>query len=60
MTPFLLVLNFLACLAVRGGAQVASPAIPPDVLKEQVGLSENASPCEKAVSIIPAQKIAEC
>jgi hypothetical protein len=52
MTGFL-VLSVLTYLAVQGQAQVASPAIPPNVLQEQVGLSEKASPCEKAVSTKP-------
>lgn len=31
-------------------AQVASPAIPPKVLQEQVGSNPDAGSCEKAVS----------
>lgn len=47
MTRFLLAVSLLTGLAK---AQVASPAIPPNVLQEQVGLSADAGNCEKAVS----------
>jgi len=50
MSRNLLALSFL--IAVQ--AQIGTPVIPPDVLNEQVGLSESATACDKAVSLLRA------
>lgn len=58
MTRILLAASFtLTLLTTVVRAQVASPAIPPNVLQEQFGLNADAGNCEKAVSQSPIIKV---